>query len=329
MRWFTALTGLPDDWPATVRAGLAVQGEWLVSRGNGRRMRAGRLTLPSLASLARPAGGGRASLREVVADVRDLHADPANAGAVFQVASQFNLLEMIGPEVTPEQGIARYADDPTQGPACAMACAAGTIWRAYLVPLDGQTGQTAARQIDTARALGAALGAPWTMRNGYLLPHPGALAPLAPRIAARAAELRGLLQVGVQADTEVTLPGAGHTVTQVYASALPVAYGRLPAAEVEPLARLVLEAAYEATLAIAQAEALRTGNRRVFLTRLGGGAFGNPDRWIDDAILASLGRLPGLDLDIALVSHGRSHPANRALVAAGTQVLLASGGRTG
>jgi hypothetical protein len=26
MCWFTALTGLPDDRPATVRAGMAVQG---------------------------------------------------------------------------------------------------------------------------------------------------------------------------------------------------------------------------------------------------------------------------------------------------------------
>jgi len=37
--------------------------------------------------------------------------------APFQVASQFNLLEMTGPSVTPEHGVARYAHDPTQGPA--------------------------------------------------------------------------------------------------------------------------------------------------------------------------------------------------------------------
>lgn len=30
-----------------------------------------------------------------------LHKDPANGGAVFQVASQFNCLEMVGPGVTP------------------------------------------------------------------------------------------------------------------------------------------------------------------------------------------------------------------------------------
>ena len=36
------------------------------------------------------------------------------AGAVFQAASQFNALEMTGPGVSPRQGIAIYATDPTQ-----------------------------------------------------------------------------------------------------------------------------------------------------------------------------------------------------------------------
>ena len=40
--------------------------------------------------------------------------DARNAGAVFQAASQFNCLEMTGPGVSPRQGIAGYALDPTQ-----------------------------------------------------------------------------------------------------------------------------------------------------------------------------------------------------------------------
>lgn len=314
MDWFTTLTGLPDDSPATVRAGIAVEGEWLVSRGNGRRMRAGRLSLPALADLPLP-GDGPMALAEIVADVADLHADPANAGAVFQVASQFNLLEMVGPHVTPDDGIARYAHDHTQGPACAMSCGAGTIWRNYLMPLAGGRGQDAGRQIDTIADLGAALGnaggALWDMRNGYLLPHPGALARIAAAIRGQEPRLRGLLRLGVQADTEVTRPGGGHCVTQIYASALPVAYGRGAAAEWEPFARLVLEAAYQATFAIAA----QAGARRLFLTRLGGGAFGNRPGWIDDAILAAARRHPVPGLQVGLVSYGHPDPANRALLA--------------
>ncbi|MCK5683507.1 hypothetical protein KAJ27_05280 [bacterium] len=50
---------------------------------------------------------------------------------MFQVASQFNLLEMVSPGVTPEEGVGRYEHDHTQGPACAIACGVGTIYRNY------------------------------------------------------------------------------------------------------------------------------------------------------------------------------------------------------
>ena len=62
---------------------------------------------------------------------------PENAGALFQVASQLNLLEMTGPEVTPEDGVTIYQDDRTQGPACAIAAGAATIYRNYFAPVGG------------------------------------------------------------------------------------------------------------------------------------------------------------------------------------------------
>jgi hypothetical protein len=42
-----------------------------------------------------------------------MHADPELEGALFQVASQFNLIEMTGPSVTPEDGVTRYSGDHT------------------------------------------------------------------------------------------------------------------------------------------------------------------------------------------------------------------------
>jgi hypothetical protein len=57
----------------------------------------------------------------VTGDVWRMHLLPENAGALFQLASQFNLLEMTGPEVTPENGVVTiYQHDHTQGPACAI-----------------------------------------------------------------------------------------------------------------------------------------------------------------------------------------------------------------
>ena len=55
-----------------------------------------------------------------------MHADSELGGALFQVASQFNLLEMAGPSVSPEDGVTRYGGDHTQGPACAIAAGGRT-----------------------------------------------------------------------------------------------------------------------------------------------------------------------------------------------------------
>ena len=73
----------------------------------------------------------------------------------------------------------RYLGDPTQGPACAIAAGAATIYRNYFVPIAGGLGQTAERQLDGLSAIGdalsGALGTPvdglWRMRNGFALCH--------------------------------------------------------------------------------------------------------------------------------------------------------------
>ncbi|MFT7464735.1 MAG: hypothetical protein ACI9EF_003094 [Pseudohongiellaceae bacterium] len=321
--WFEDLVGFPETNGDAVRSQLELQGELLHSRVNGSEHRCGRLELLSLAELRSRAaeldGTGSLTVREVVGDVQQLHALADSAGALFQAASQFNLLEMTSPSVTPEAGVGIYENDRTQGPACAVAAGAGTIYRNYLVPLGGQLGQTAARQLDALADLGAALGnhdsCLWDMRNGYALASADGLAAINAQLTASTAdkldELRTKLRIGVQWDVEVTLPGAGHLVTQVYGSALPVAYGEPPTAQWEPFARLVLEASYEATLWAAVLNREASGNRRVFLTLLGGGVFGNRIEWILDAIERALRLAGDCDLDVGIVSYGSSNPAVR------------------
>lgn len=79
---------------------------------------------------------GSMEVREVVANVQNLHRDESTAGSLFQVAS-FNLLEMGSPSVTPEAGVGIYENDHTQGPACAIAAGAGTIYRNYFALVKG------------------------------------------------------------------------------------------------------------------------------------------------------------------------------------------------
>ena len=313
MRWFQDLTGLPTHDRALVQATVKLEGPQLRCLANGRLLSPGQLLMPTLNALrqAPPATpASQIALSEVVADVQSLHLDPANAGAVFQVASQFNLLEMVNPTVSPEDGIARYAFDQTQGPARAMACGTGTLWRNDFVCLNGGIGQTKDRQIDCLADLGAALGNThaqlWSMTNGYVLPKPGALGRIAGKLTAMSElqldALRGLLRIGIQFDTEVTLNIAQHRVTQIYCSALPIAYGNDRTQDWEPFAKLVLEAAYEATFRAA----LRYGKpgQPLFLTLLGGGAFGNPKNWIVAAIRRATVLFKSSGLDVRLVSFG-------------------------
>ncbi len=326
MDWFERVTGFRETTYAATRARLAVAVGRLVRADGTPGAAVGTLTLPSLAELRVAAAAvrrtGQLRLSIAQGDVRALHRRPENRGALFQVASQFNMLEMIGPNVTPEHGVAGYAHDPTQGPACAVAAGAATIFRNYLVPVAGGTGQTAERQLDGLADLGAALAvrldttvpALWAMRNGYALPTSEGLAAVADYLAgtdeAALDELRGLLRVGLHQDAEVTDgPLPGPLVSQVFCSALPVAYGRYPAIAWAPFARLVLEAAYEATLLAGVLNAARGASDRVLLTRLGGGAFGNDDEWIDDALLRALRLAGGYDLDVAVVSYGPPRPA--------------------
>jgi hypothetical protein len=118
--------------------------------------------------------------------------------------------------------------------------------------------------------------------------------------------LRGQLRIGIHRDVEVTdTEGERRPLaSQVFCSALPVAYTRVSPAHWEAFASLVLEAAYEATMSAALLNAKRGASNVVLLTQLGGGAFGNRDDWINTAMRRSLEKMREFDLDVKLVSYG-------------------------
>jgi len=318
MMWFEQLTGFAEQSPAQVRSCLGIEGEQLISRVNGRVLTWGSLEVPSLGELRRRVSAlgkqdGKLRVQGITADVQHLHRDTTNADALFQVASQFNLLEMVSPRVTPERGVAIYQHDHTQGPACAIAAGAGTIYRNYFVPVNGQTGQSAANQVDCLADLGAALGNTdgklWCMQNGYALATATGLAQIGERLRSADAtardQLRQLLRIGLQWRTQVTLANCRHLVSQAYCSALPVAYSGHSKSLWQEFARLVLEAAYEASLCAAILNRAENGSNRVFLTQLGGGAFGNDESWILEAMAFALNRYRLADLDVVIVSYHR------------------------
>ena len=117
--------------------------------GATRTTQAGKLKL-----LRGGCGGGERTVRVIRARVQSLIRDPRNAGAIFQVASNFNFLEGHG---DPTGGVGYYIHDHTQGPAVVLATPAATAYRNYLVRFPssspsssttaGNRGQTKTRQI--------------------------------------------------------------------------------------------------------------------------------------------------------------------------------------
>jgi len=329
--WFEDLFGFEEESPSQVRQNLSLEGSRLHSLINGKSYECGTLEIPSLRELRNAAAKqaqddcGKTSLSEVIGDVQSLHADQANNGALFQVASQFNLLEMASPSAVPEDGVGIYEFDPTQGPACAIAAGAGTVLRNYLVPLKDQIGQTRDQQIDCLADIGAEFDnesqQTWRMQNGYVFASATGLKRITQHLSTlddqSRDQLRSKLRVGIMWDTEVTLGASRPKVdsakappkpnpnllTQVYCSAVPVAYSTEPEAAWEAFARLVLEATYEATFHTAVLNKARNGSNILFLTMIGGGAFGNQPRWITDALARAMHLHQNSGLDVRMVSH--------------------------
>lgn len=318
--WFEQLFGFVERGYDETRRQLVIEDDMLRSRANDRVFPIGRFGTPSLAELReRTAEAPRGELRVThvaIGDVLELHAMPENRDALFQVASQFNCLEFASPHVTPEDGVTGYAYDPTQGPACSLAAAAATVYRNYFVPVGGKPGQTRDRQIDNLAGLDRRLGEPgayWTVVNGYTNSEPHRLARLERALAERDREsLLGEIAIGLHEGVGVTFadrftePTQPTRVSQAFCSALSCGYSDLAHADWEPLATLVLDAAYEATLRAAlvvprDADA----TAKVWLTRLGGGAFGNRMEWITAAIGRALAVMDGARLDVRIAHYRR------------------------
>ena len=325
--WFKKLVGFTEENPAQVRANLIVEGTEIQSKINKKKYTCGTLEIPTLKELKHSAPAiaqysDKMAVAEIVGDVQDLHKETANKNAVFQAASQFNLLEMVGPYVIPEAGIGIYENDYTQGPACSIACGAGTMYRNYFIPLQDQLGQTAHQQIDCLDEIGIALknedASKWTMRNGYALATLEGLQAISKQLKnASLSEYEAIkekLKVGIQWHTEVTISANKQLVSQVYCSALPVSYLQIASAHWESFARLILEATYEATFYAALKNYEQTGSNKLYLTLVGGGAFGNELTWILDAIEQSILTFKNTPLDVRIVSYRYSDLRVKAFV---------------
>lgn len=248
-----------------------------------------------------PVPGGIIVEHRAIDDALSLAA--SHPGAVIQVASQFNTLEFTNPKCIPEHGVTNYVFDNTQGPACALSCGAGTVYRNYFAPgADGKTGQTKDNQLNTLSTLEALLDNAnekyFSVENGYSSAVKAGLDRLNERLANLTQETiekdyLGSVAVGLHEDVGMTfkdrsftpqpIEGTGASkVTQVFSSAL--ALGRYcPGLDSEfaPLAKIVLYATYEAAL---WAGVLQDARRAV--ATAGDGAESEPQEGIQCSLLS-------------------------------------------
>lgn len=263
-------------------------------------------------------------------DILKMHSLYPNS--CFQAASQFNNLEFPNPKCIPENGISQYSSDCTQGPACALACASGTLMRNYFVNVDNNEniGQTEFSQLNNLSELEKIIDNKkekyFEIINGYSFAKEESLIRLTPIIEFNYEILLESIKIGLHEDVGVVYESRFKEiindirVTQCYCSALSCAYSGIRNNYWHSFAKLVLDANYEATLWATLINSLKNDgkirNNDVYLTFLGGGVFGNDDEWIADAIGKSMAKLnkEGACINVIICHYGNINQNMKQLI---------------
>jgi len=251
------------------------------------------------------------SLRFV--DVAALQAAPENKNAMFQVASNFNVLEAISEDSLPTTPnfTEFYIYDKTQGPAASISAAPAAIARVYAAFANEKTPpsewcQTDKRQINLLEHPDVARHLP--VKNGYVcLPDDSSRGDAASIAAAKAMpefpaagspeffQLLDKCKVAVHRDVQVTYGSSGamlsivteptQCVDQVFCATVNIGQGytgrvnrRSP--NIEAKCRFTLQVAFES----AYAAAIARRRKQLFLCLVGAGVFLNSIEWVWDAI---------------------------------------------
>ena len=291
---------------------------WATLEAAGACWEAGRFGCPSLHRLRQSLGGmprqGGHKLRlwvlegaSLVTDIGALQAI-APPDSLFQVASQFNCLESPGAYLAP---VSDYFFDPTQGPRASISAYPGTLLRHYSAP-DVQGGrfvqQGGGPQLNLLHRV--ALEGVARVESGYLLSQniqdPGTFAQL---LQDHFEEIEVGLHEGVRVVFGANWDGpvvGRRRIAQVFTSTLAGGgYSRIDLSQDHWLliCRQLQRAAYLGTLL----GAASLGQRRVVLTLIGGGVFGNPLPLIWDSILWACGEvIPWLAHDLTVIVNGRN-----------------------
>jgi len=235
-------------------------------------------------------------------DIAYLQAQTDNRDAVFQVASNFNGVEPINEDFHPSQNdfTEKYYLDCTQGPAASVSTAPAAIARVHAPFADRHTpvsewSQTKTKQLNTLENMKEH----FPVMNGYVtLTGDEPVFPESNSFEYLQLMWKSMIcyhrrcQVTSGHRTQNILEkiehNFSHTVDQILCAAININQGlngaiNQRAKDIENRCRFILELAYHSTYL----SAIVNNRNHIFLTLVGGGAFGNNKEWIYDAILSA------------------------------------------
>jgi hypothetical protein len=263
--------------------------------------------------IERPAGAKKFNSARKSVDCAALQADPANRDAVFQVASNFNALEGIDAyEDVQKKLLGSYIHDKTQGPAASLGGFGALCLRRYFLNFTdkyesfancGQTRDSFVNFLSDIASL--------TMSQAGYVDFRDASRP-ASDIKPPTEDDYKKIKIGVHKNVQVVagyiddhgqqevIDDSSQIIHQIYTAAVDLANTnqsfRLNPSAIK-WAQIILKAAYEGTLRATYI----MGKKRVFLTLIGGGVFGNNQEWIADALLHMKDFIVASGLDVTLV----------------------------
>ena len=322
-RWFEHLFGFRESL-AAVKENFVVEEKEdhveLTSKVNNRTFNVGTFAVRNISSfkdLPEVGGGklniihgrgGRGCTRLV--DVLQAESEPEFDGATFLAASNFNCLEFVSGSQTAKDGVTGYVYDRTQGPFCVLATGPAVVYRNYFVKHDGVEGQL---EKDIELLANTPINA--YVKNGY---------PYIDREASdklKEHDWSNLDQfmVGIHSNLEVTTTRGGEgfvdappgrIVHHVFGAALSYTYYCHTDETTLMIGEALLRAQYQATILAGWEHSLkfpgRAGSKRVVLTLLGGGVFGNSMEMIAEAIASCKDLIvkSGLEVYVVCFSDG-------------------------
>ncbi|VVU94976.1 hypothetical protein CPAV1605_701 [seawater metagenome] len=220
-----------------------------------------------------------------------------NPHGLYQVASQFNYLEMPYPGITPSHGVSNYPKDNTQGPAVAINTYPSTFYRNWILT----EGDNKEEQLNGLKFVIKQLDlmskekelVRW--ENGYALAGKDLNENILQILNITQTDLDKIvednLNVGIvnNCDSVIQyrfncngpyyLTEDSKLTSTIFCSAIALSYSDR-SIYLEPLAKSVLKATYKITVMAG----VKLKLKNVYLTQIGGGVFGNKIEWIKEAI---------------------------------------------